>query len=348
MKENQPLKQLVEDAKHNWDLSRLCEDLARAKQEYLFTERQQKVTPKEYHCLCGLLCYYKPLELAEILVIEAKGLRVTISSSLYKYINKLIETKTGNNVKMYWSIIPRELEKLGYRKKASPPPTLAPENQKVKFNISIDADISSLSVIKDLLRQIPENHLLNIETVERGSLVLVCETSQAGFEWLKQLHQVGELTEILGVPILDLHQITPSVNLTEWLADNFTDAVANGWLTLTEIMGERRFAFRSASVKRAKEFALGNNVKIALVVDAVRESDRSFNLIIYLYSLQPQYFLENLKLSFLEESGEILREIAAADNSNYIEQELTVEPGETIQVEIAGNDVTIRESFILP
>ncbi len=346
MKENQPLKQLVKDAEHNWDLSRLCEDLARAKTEYLLTERQQKISQKEYRCLCGLLCNYKPLELAEILVVEGKGLRVEMSRSIYKYINKLIEDKTGNNVQMYWSIIPRELEKLGYRKKASPPPIS--ESQRVKFNLSVDADLSKLSFIEELLRQIPENDFLNIEKIERGSLILVCETSKEGFEWLKQLHQVGELTEILGVPILDLHPVTPTVNLTDWLADNFTDTVANGWLTVTEIMGERRLAFRNAAVKRAKEFVLGNNVKVALVIDVVPEGDRSFNLLVYLYSLEPQYFPENLKLSFLEESGELLGEITATGNQDYMEQELTLEIGETVGVEISLNDVKVRESLICP
>jgi hypothetical protein len=210
-----------------------------------------------------------------------------------------------------------------------------------------EIDSQLLDEILTLLQQRSQDANLRIWTVTEGSVILILSGSQAGIKRLNSLYQTGELREILGIAIEDVWLDLPAVNLTDWLADNFTDAVANGWLTVTEILGERRLAFRNAAVKRAKEFFLGNNVKVALVIDLVPESDRSFNLLVYLYSLEPQYFPENLKLSFWEESGELLGEITATGNQDYIEQELILEIGETVRVEIRLNDSFVVSTLVL-
>ena len=210
-----------------------------------------------------------------------------------------------------------------------------------------EIDRQLLDEIVTLLQQRSQDANLRIWTVTEGSVILILSGSEAGIKQLNSLYKTGELREILGIAIEDVWLDLPAVNLTDWLADNFTNAVANGWLTVTEVFGERKLAFRKAAVKRAKEFVLGNNVKVALVIDVVPESDRFCNLLIYLYSLQPQYFPENLKLSFWEESGELLGEIIATDNQNYIEQELTLEIGETIGVEIRLNDSFVVSTLVL-
>jgi len=225
-----------------------------------------------------------------------------------------------------------------------------PSLPKIGFELTAtieQIDRQLLDEILTLLQQRSQDASLRIWTVTEGSVILILSGSHAGIKRLNSLYQTGELREILGIPIEDVWLDLPAVNLTAWLADNFTDAVANGWQTVTEIIGERRLVFRKAAVKRAKEFVLGNNVKVALVIDVVPESDRSFNLLVYLYSLQPQYFPENLKLSFLEESGELLGEITATDNQNYIEQELILEIGETVRVEISLNDQFVVSTLVL-
>ncbi len=92
-------------AKNDWDLERLYNDLTSIKGKNL--------TRTEKLHLRGLLCGYSPIEIAEILDRDVKGLKVNLCKNLYKYV-KIIANREQERVEN-WRKICQWLEEAGYK-----------------------------------------------------------------------------------------------------------------------------------------------------------------------------------------------------------------------------------------
>jgi hypothetical protein len=96
----------------NWDLDRLYTELASAKREVV-PHKQLGLTAVEKTHLRGLLCGYRPAEIASRLNKQAKGVEVDLCNTLYRY----VETLTGrpSNTLENWKDIVNWLEAAGYK-----------------------------------------------------------------------------------------------------------------------------------------------------------------------------------------------------------------------------------------
>lgn len=121
----------------------------------------------------------------------------------------------------------------------------------------------------------------------------------------------------------------PSVNLGQWLQNNFTEAVEAGWRTIETLLAteQRELAFslrsasqfKAASAKRAKLINLGNQA-VALLVALTLDTEQKLTILVQVHPiLGEKYLPPNLTLALLSDSGEILQEALARNQDNYIQ-----------------------------
>ncbi len=94
---------LFAEAATNWDLQKLYENLAVAKQEFA-PHMKPKLTDVEKLHLRGLLCGYAPAIMAEKIPKSYGGLRTALSQTIYRYVEQL--TKRPLNTLKNWRDIP--------------------------------------------------------------------------------------------------------------------------------------------------------------------------------------------------------------------------------------------------
>jgi len=102
------------EAATNWNLEKLYVDLARAKGKGL--------TPVEKKILRGLLCGYSPGEISHKVynTRNSSAVRVYLSNGIYKYIQQLLITQTGESIPIKnWSRVTNLLSKAGYHLETS-------------------------------------------------------------------------------------------------------------------------------------------------------------------------------------------------------------------------------------
>ena len=360
------IDQIVTQAGEQWKLEELSIDLGEAKTLYRNAQRQQTLSQQESDCLCGLLCHYRPQQIAKLLHIQVKGLQVNLSNSLYRYIETLVEQKTGNRPEIAWAVVPNLLENLGYKRTLPPPPT----EKWVKWRLSIEvSEITpeQLEQIQTLLQQIPGNASLRLDKIEKGSIRLVFNGSLAGFERVRELFETGELSERLGVRVLEvglepeIEQPQP-VNLSAWLENQLNQAIEAGWQTIDELFGMRSPAFRSDLASYAKDIEPGPDLptiqqgkaivlgtaSLALLVKLSQESEGEVDILVRVFPIQESTVLpEQLKLMVLDEQGEVLEEVSAGRGNNCIEQPLSGEPGEGFVIKLELGELSATESFIV-
>lgn len=98
------------EAANSWHLEKLYIDLASAKGKGL--------TPVEKKILRGLLCGYSPAEIANAIyqTRTSSSVRVYLSNALYKYIESMRISQTGETIKInHWSRVTTLLEEIGYK-----------------------------------------------------------------------------------------------------------------------------------------------------------------------------------------------------------------------------------------
>ena len=188
------------------------------------------------------------------------------------------------------------------------------------------------------------------------STLFICESSQDDFYRILELFEEGQLSDLLGIEVLDVGAILesqlvtkpkPIINLSQWLQNNFTEAIQAGWQTLQEILGTTTLtpAFRSNAVKRAKQIPLPDDRALALILDLKPAENQEISTNLGVYPIDNQTYLpENLKLTVYE-SGEILAEVSAPSQSEGMVQPLFFLPGEQFTVELLMGDFIYREDF---
>lgn len=94
------------EAKNNWNLEKLYEDLRAAKQKLL--------TDTEKCHLRGLLCNHSPQTIADERVVSVGTVNDALSKTLYSYIKTLLNLNSEEKI-THWSNVPNLLAKAGYK-----------------------------------------------------------------------------------------------------------------------------------------------------------------------------------------------------------------------------------------
>ncbi len=350
------IEEIITQANIYWKIHNLRADLEFAKETEKNRNKPQKLTDNEYHSLCGLLCNYKPATIAKILSKEAASIRVELATGLYRYIEILIQDKTNQEFIIKWSDIPIQLEKLGYKKSPSIPPTSAEKVVGWRMWIDIeDIDQIQLDAIVKTLKQLTGNSSLKLDKIDKGSILLFFESTQAGYERIQALFRDDQLTELLNVPVLDVRLTSeipavnpnPIVNLNQWLQDNFVEAIAFGWQVIENILPPKQLAFMDANVtKRGRLINIGDSYTVAVVIQLTRKPEELVDVTILVYPVEEDsnYLPENLKLTvtFAEET----EEIQTGGETNFLRQEITeLLTGEQFNVQLSLDNDSVSLDF---
>ncbi|HAZ46298.1 MAG TPA: hypothetical protein DDW76_03865 [Cyanobacteria bacterium UBA11369] len=187
------------------------------------------------------------------------------------------------------------------------------------------------------------------------STLFVFKGSQADFYRILSLFEEGQLSELLGVEVLDVGAIDESqlvarrtVNLSQWLQNNFTEAIQEGWQTLAETFGRTALspAFRSNAVKRAKQIQLGDRT-LALILDLAKTAEQQISTFIGVYPIgMTKYLPDHFKLILAFESGEPL-EISVNDDKDGFMQEVLFSPGEHFSIQLTSGDESVTEYLVI-
>jgi hypothetical protein len=234
--------------------------------------------------------------------------------------------------------------------------------KKVKVVLDIEQlSPQELQAILKILKQRTGDDSLILLGLEKGSLVLVLGGSQEGVEQLEYLFKSGQLTELLGIHVKDVRDATAdstavapmreSVNLSQWLQNNFAEAVEAGWQTLEEIFGTRTasLAVRYTTAKRAKLINLGINNPVALIVILTPESEQEINILLQVRPTDGQIYLpQGLKLTVVDdESGTTLCEGEAPEGAEFIQGQLSRHNRERFSVKVVLGDESVTEEFVI-
>lgn len=233
-------------------------------------------------------------------------------------------------------------------------PNHAGATAKITLEVELD-DLSTpqlFAMLEELQKQ-GKDITLKIRRIEEGSVILVLEGSQPGIERLEMLFNSGQLKKMSGILIKNMHvelvlsaAQTP-IHLSQWLQNNFGEAIKAGWQTVEEILGTGQLAFRQVQVKRAKSIHLGEQT-VVLVVELRTTEEQVIDIFLCVYPIDNKTDLpENLRLSLLSESGKLLEEIQAGNHKNYLEQPLDGVSGERFSVKLALDESSVTEDFII-
>ncbi|MCC5640519.1 DUF1822 family protein [Nostoc sp. CHAB 5844] len=179
------------------------------------------------------------------------------------------------------------------------------------------------------------------------------------------LHQLQPLEKLIDrIAQLKASPVQTLVNLSQWLIGQF-DA---GWQTVESLRDslESRpaYAFRGsvtseeslanqqpAATKRAKLIDLGiqlANQPLMLIVEISPEPNVKTSIRLQLHPTGNQVYLpEGVRLTVLDESGEIFLEAQARSADNYIQLQFRGNIQEQFSVAISLGDMSIREHFMI-
>ena len=104
LSDNDHIEGLFPEAAQNWDLNRLYADLQ--------TASGKEIKPFEKACLRGLLCRYRPGQLAFKLAWTSGALRVELNKGLYRSLEAIADQPLNT---LRWEKVPEWLEAKGYK-----------------------------------------------------------------------------------------------------------------------------------------------------------------------------------------------------------------------------------------
>ncbi|MBD2195808.1 MULTISPECIES: DUF1822 family protein [Calothrix] len=147
------------------------------------------------------------------------------------------------------------------------------------------------------------------------------------------------------------------VNLSQWLEGLFS----SGWEALEIFFGTNGssmalglrsgYGLGEVATKRAKLIDLGmqlDSKTVVLLVALIPEVDRQISVRVQLHPTAGEFYLpENIKLALLSESGDMLQEVEARSQDNFVQlPRFDVESGENFCIQVGLNNFQIRENFI--
>ncbi len=200
--------------------------------------------------------------------------------------------------------------------------------------------------------------------------LFIFEAPQKEFEQIQALFESGELSNLIGVNVLDVGIVPESQGVTS-LSQWFKGIVDAGWQTLEALFNTEAanpaFSIRTAEqsrendannpadgIRRGKLIDLGIELAgnpVALVVTLMQvEASEEIDIRLRVYPTgQQNYLPPGLQLIVLDESGDSVPEFKAEARSadDWIQQEFSGKPGEPFSVKVALGDVSITENFVI-
>lgn len=198
---------------------------------------------------------------------------------------------------------------------------------------------------------------------KKGINHLTLEASEEAFEYLQALLKSGELSELLGVSVLDVREIPitetkalnqikqpENVNLRQW----FAGMVEAGWLAIEQLLDpqqvELAFGFRNAiSIVRAQKIDLGMQLareSVALVVILPPEADEEVGIVVQVHPLGQTHLPQGVQLLVSDKSGNQL-EARSREADNFIQLEFSAKDGESFSVTVILKEVRVTQEFII-
>lgn len=142
------------------------------------------------------------------------------------------------------------------------------------------------------------------------------------------------------------------VQLRQWFQQNFE----TGWQATEEILGTKElelviFSFRNVEVQRAKLIDFGKDFSdrpVSLIVKIAEENQYKINIVLQIHPTgNVAYLPKDLQLILVSPSGEFLYQEQASDATNLMSAKLDGKPGESFQVQVGLNDVSVTEYFVI-
>jgi hypothetical protein len=198
---------------------------------------------------------------------------------------------------------------------------------------------------------------------KKGINHLTLEASEEAFEYLQALLKSGELSELLGVSVLDVREIPitesqalkqikqpENVNLRQW----FAGMIEAGWLAIEELLDpqqvELAFGFRNAiSIVRGQKIDLGMQLareSVALVVILPPEADEEVDIVVQVHPLGQTHLPQGVQLLVSDKSGNQL-EARSREADNFIQLEFSAKHGESFSVTVILKEVRVTQEFII-
>lgn len=359
------IQDVIQEAEENWEMTRLRPDLVQAKRKWCDSTYKVQLSSGEEDSLCGLLCSYPPCDLAKIMRVKPSSLRVSLTRGLYRYVETLIDDRTGKQVKIGFTKVASELEKLSYKKCNNMEPPKEPESNNVQITLKLD--LKNLSkqeseAIQAILRQIPGGEKSEIDSIRKGSIEIVLNTTEKGADWLEQLQAIGELEELLGVPVLDVWREKEIVNLSEWVQEA-GDLFAGGWQTVKYFLNNLECdpeAYRfSGAVRSGQGEIIASCIKlfelqcsqtsepIPAIVNLSSEFKQERDILLQVYPCKGErYLIPGLQILVLDAKDKVFLEATAGEADDYIQLRCGAETGDSFSIKLLLDDARVTEYFI--
>lgn len=151
-------------------------------------------------------------------------------------------------------------------------------------------------------------------------------------------------------------QLSPAVNLSAWLQCIYEASWQPIDTFLNSNTSSLAFNFRSstslsaANIKRGKVIDLGGEVesrKVVLVIALIPENNQQVGIRVQLHPIDNEYLPNNIKLVLLSESAEIIKEVQARLQDNYVQLFFKGEVGECFNIQVTLDSYQITESFLI-
>ncbi len=160
-----------------------------------------------------------------------------------------------------------------------------------------------------------------------------------------------------------MHPVTAALtvaNLSQWLQNTFEA----GWQTVDSLLNPPNLAYGfrgmetepqndlqtslQGSLRRAKLIDLNIQMPhpVALVVELTPEDEQTA-ICLQVHPTGTTYLPPDLRLSVLDEAGEIFLEAQSRGTDNYIQLQFSGQPGEAFRVQVAIADASVVESFVI-
>ncbi|MEH1807887.1 DUF1822 family protein [Nostoc sp.] len=147
------------------------------------------------------------------------------------------------------------------------------------------------------------------------------------------------------------------VNLSRWLEGIYDNAWEATETFLLFNFNSIAFNFRSrsgsgvGSIKRAKLIDLAMEIesqKVVLLVAFIPEDSQQVSIRVQLHPANGEYLPVNIKLALLLESEEIIQEVQAREQDNYIQlKRFDGEVGECFSIQVTFDSYQITENFVI-
>lgn len=139
------------------------------------------------------------------------------------------------------------------------------------------------------------------------------------------------------------------VTLSQWLQNNFDEALQAGYQTVEEIFGSTSLAFRGTStIKLAKLINLGSGCVVALIVEVNQALEDKIDIVLWVFPYNGQTYLpENLTVAYISGSGEPPKEGRAGSGQLRMRLRLNHRLGERFDFQLTLGDISVTESFVI-